>query len=106
MKDVFKAIADPTRREILMTLSQNPASIGSISEQFEMTRPAVAKHIRILVENDLVAMRTDENDGRQHNCFAQLEALSEVYAYLEQLEAFWKSKLDNLGSYLSKEEHT
>lgn len=102
MKDVFKAIADPTRREILMTLSQQPASIRSISEKFEMTRPAVSKHIRILMENDLVTMQTDSKDGRQHNCYAQLEALAEVHKYITQLEAFWNSKLDGLGGYLAK----
>ena len=102
MKDVFKAIADPTRREILMMLAQEPSSINVIAEKFEMSRPAVAKHLKVLVETDLVVMETDATDGRQRNCFAQLEALQEVDAYLRTLEQFWKGRLNQLGKYLDK----
>ena len=54
MNDVFKAIADPTRREILLTLVRNPENVNTISERFNMSRPAVSKHIKVLVESNLV----------------------------------------------------
>lgn len=104
MSDVFKAIADPTRREILLTIAKNPENINSISERFNMSRPAVSKHIRVLTQNNLVRIEQDPNDSRQRNCFAQLEALSEVTQFLDKLEKFWESKLDGLGNYLKNRE--
>jgi DNA-binding transcriptional ArsR family regulator len=103
MSDVFKAMADPTRREILLSLTQESSSIGQIAENFNMTRPAIAKHIKILESANLVSVETDTSDGRQRNCYAQLEALKEVEGYLKQLEVFWKTKINGLQSYLSKE---
>lgn len=104
MIDVFKAIADPTRREILLTIAKKPENINSISERFNMSRPAVSKHIRVLTQNNLVRVEQDPNDSRQRNCFAQLEALSEVNQFLDKLERFWESKLDGLGNYLKNRE--
>lgn len=102
MPDIFKALADPTRREILLMLAEEPNSINNIASAFNMTRPAVSKHIRILQASALVGVETDGTDGRQRNCYAQLEALKEVDTYLKLLEAHWKKKLTGLGHYLAK----
>ncbi len=102
MSDVFKAIADPTRRKILLMLAEHPESINVISDKFQMSRPAVSKHLKILTDNDLVKIETDLNDGRQRNCYAQLEALAGVSEFLSELERFWEGKLDGLGSYLKR----
>jgi len=102
MSDVFKAIADPTRREILLTLVKSPENVNTISEKFNMSRPAVSKHIKVLTESRLVRIEQDETDHRQRNCFAQLEALHEVNQFLKQLEGFWNNTLDGLGNYLKK----
>ena len=102
MSDIFKAIAHPTRREILLMLAKQPNSINNISTQFNMTRPAVAKHLKILEASNLVEIESDTADGRQRNCYVQLEALQEVQEYLALLEKFWKTKLTSLGSYLAK----
>ncbi|WP_299245231.1 metalloregulator ArsR/SmtB family transcription factor [uncultured Aquimarina sp.] len=101
MTDVFKAIADPTRREILLSLAKNPENVNTISEKFNMSRPAVSKHIKILSDNKLVRIETDKSDNRQRNCYVQLEALSEVNVFIKQLQQFWESKLDGLGNYLN-----
>ncbi|MFP2996054.1 metalloregulator ArsR/SmtB family transcription factor [Spongiivirga sp. MCCC 1A20706] len=106
MSDVFKAIADPTRRQILLSLTKKPENVNTISERFDMSRPAVSKHIKILVESNLVRIETDSIDTRQRNCHAQLEALNEITQFLNQLEAFWKDKLDGLESYLKKEKNS
>jgi DNA-binding transcriptional ArsR family regulator len=87
MTDVFKAIADPTRREILLMVCNEPANVNTIADKFNMTRPAVSKHLK---------------DGRQRNCYAQLGALKEIEDFIKQLEKFWNSKLNNLGDYLDK----
>lgn len=102
MKDVFKALADPTRREILLMVSSEPASVNVIAEKFSMTRPAVSKHLRILQDNGLLEIRNSELDGRLRHCYAQLEALSEIGDYIRDLEKFWSGKLNHLGGYLEK----
>ncbi len=102
MGDVFKAIADPTRREILLMLAEEPSSIGKIAENFNVSRPAIAKHVKILQNANLLTIKYDQADGRQRNCFAQLEALTEVQDYLAEVERFWQAKFDGLETYLSK----
>lgn len=102
MGDVFKALADSTRRDILLMLVESPCSIGEIAENFDMTRPAVAKHVKILKNANLLKIESDTSDGRQRNCLAQLEALTEVKQYMTQLEKFWTSKFKSLNTYLEK----
>jgi len=102
MGDVFKAIADPTRREILLMLIEKSGHIGQIAENFNMSRPAVAKHVKILQNAKLLDIEPDNADGRQRNCIAQLEALKEVEDYINKLENFWKAKFNGLETFLSK----
>ncbi|MEO1049010.1 MAG: metalloregulator ArsR/SmtB family transcription factor [Bacteroidota bacterium] len=103
MSDVFKAIADTTRREILLMLAQQPTNVNEIAEKFQVSRPAISRHIKVLRDCNLISVESDKVDGRQINCYAQLEALAEVEAYISKLESFWKSKLKGLGSYLDKQ---
>jgi len=102
MKDVYKAIADPTRREILIMVSQEPTNVNTIADKFKMSRPAVSKHLKILEDNGLLIIQNSDADGRQRNCYAQLGALKEIEDYIRQLERFWNSKLNNLGNFLDK----
>ena len=101
---VFKAIADPTRREILMMLSQQPASVNTISKRFNMTRPAVSKHIKILSENKLIYIQPDRLDKRQRNCHVHLDTLMEVQQYIAKLSEFWEQRLDKLDDFLDNQE--
>lgn len=102
MRDVFKAISDPTRREILLMLAQEPANVNAIADKFNMSRPAVSKHLKVLEDNGLLYIQNSDKDGRQRNCYAQLEALKEIEDFISQLEKFWNTKLNNLGAYLDK----
>ena len=102
MTDIFKAIADPTRREILMMVVQEPTNVNTIAEKFNMSRPAVSKHLKILEDNGLLFIQNSDTDGRQRNCYVQLGALKEIEDFIRQLEKFWNSKLNNLGDYLDK----
>ena len=101
MGDVFKALADDTRRSILRQLAERPASVNEIARRFAMSRPAVSRHLRVLREAELVSMRPNATDARQFDCYAQLAALGEVKTYLRELSAFWDDKLGGLGDYLN-----
>jgi DNA-binding transcriptional ArsR family regulator len=96
-RDVFKAIADPTRRDIIHLLSQEPLNLNAVAENFDISRPAISKHIKILTECGLIVVK---QQGRERVCEVQLKKLSEVSAWLEQYRSFWNKKLDALGNFL------
>lgn len=98
-RDVFQAIADPTRREILMLIARKPLPLNSIAGNFEVSRPAISKHIRILTECGIVAIRAQ---GRERYCEVQADKLSEVTQWIERFRVFWSQKLDALGEFLER----
>jgi DNA-binding transcriptional ArsR family regulator len=98
-RDVFQAIADPTRRQILGLLSNHSLNLNAVSEKFDISRPAVSKHIRILTECGLI---TITQKGRERFCEAKLQKLNEVSEWVEQYRQFWTAKLDALENYLEK----
>ena len=98
-RDVFQAIADPTRREIINMIAHQTLNLNSVAEHFEISRPAVSKHIKILTECGLVSIK---KDGRDHYCEAKLEKLGEVSDWVEQYKQFWNTKLDALENYLNE----
>jgi DNA-binding transcriptional ArsR family regulator len=97
--DVFQAIADPTRREIIQLLSQGRMNVNRVAEQFEISRPAVSKHIKILTECGLIEI---VQEGRERLCEAKLENLGEVDQWMAQYRSFWMKQMDALGHYLEK----
>ncbi|MGB0176230.1 MAG: ArsR/SmtB family transcription factor, partial [Owenweeksia sp.] len=96
-RDVFQAIADPTRREIIGLISQEPLNLNSVAEKFEISRPAISKHIKMLEECGIVVIK---KRGRERYCYPQLESLNEVHEWIEQYRQFWEAKLDSLEKYL------
>lgn len=96
-RDVFQAIADPTRRAIIHLLADKPMNLNSIAEQFPISRPAISKHIKILVECDVLHIR---QQGRERICSTKLENLRAVQDWLTQYQIFWDRKLDALGEHL------
>ena len=102
-RDVFQAIADPTRREIINLLATQSLNLNAVADNFHISRPAVSKHIRILTECGLITIR---QEGRERYCDAQLHRLKEVAAWAERYSEFWTKKLDALDSYLTKEKTT
>jgi DNA-binding transcriptional ArsR family regulator len=99
-RDVFQAIADPTRREIIRMITQQPLNLNAVAEQFNISRPAVSKQMKILAECGLVTIR---RQGRERFCEARLEQLGEVAQWVEQYRKFWNTKLDALDEFLSLE---
>lgn len=92
-QSVFKAIADPTRRSIMTMLSQGELSLNEITSQYEMTRPAVAKHLKILEHGGLIRVRAQ---GRQRLHALQPETLKTVSDWVSFFDQFWDEKLANL----------
>ncbi|MGN6495248.1 MAG: ArsR/SmtB family transcription factor [Agriterribacter sp.] len=99
-RDVFQAIADPTRREIIQLLSKKSLNLNAVAGNFNISRPAVSKHIRILTECGLV---TIVQQGRERYCQADLHKLKAVSDWTEQYKMFWTKKLDALENFLAKD---
>ncbi len=98
-RDVFQAIADPTRREIINMLAHKSLNLNAVAENFNVSRPAISKHIKILTECGLVEI---SQFGRERFCEVKLERLSEVSDWIEQYRQFWNTKLDALENYLNE----
>ena len=98
---LFKAIADPTRREIFhaLVVAISALSISQISTQFDMSRQGVTKHIKTLEEAGLVNINSK---GRERFCYPNAKPLKEVNSWLKFYEQFWDDSLNNLGNYLNK----
>jgi DNA-binding transcriptional ArsR family regulator len=101
-RDVFQAIADPTRREIINMLSHRTLNLNAVADQFDVSRPAISKHIKILTECGLVVIT---QQGRERFCEAKLDELNTVSDWVEQYKSFWTSKLDSLDQYLASLQH-
>jgi DNA-binding transcriptional ArsR family regulator len=98
-RDVFQAIADPTRRAILDLLAAQPLTLNGVAEHFEISRPAISKHIKILAECGLVVIR---QQGRERYCEVQMDKLSEVSTWVEQYRATWEQRFDRLEETLNE----
>jgi len=97
-RDVFQAIADPTRRAIINMLSSQSLNLNAVAENFDISRPAISKHIKILTECGLIEIK---QQGRERYCEAKLQKLNEVSKWIEQYRVFWTKKLDALENFLA-----
>jgi len=98
-RDVFQAISDPTRREILGMIAFEPMNLNAIADRFEISRPAISNHIKILTQCGMVVIK---QQGRERFCEAKLETLAEVSGWIEQYSQFWTEQLDSLDKYINK----
>jgi DNA-binding transcriptional ArsR family regulator len=96
-RDVFQAIADPTRRAIINMIATQSLNLNAVAENFDVSRPAISKHIKILTECGLIVIK---QQGRERFCEAKLDKLNEVSHWVEQYRQFWEQKLDSLERYL------
>lgn len=101
-RDIFQAIADPTRREIINLIASKPLNVNAIAENFEMSRPAISQHIKVLVASGLVSIK---EEGRERFCEVSFKKLREFDKWIAQYRTFWSSKLDALESHLSDQEN-
>ena len=98
-RDVYQAIADPTRRAIIHIIADEPQNITSIAERFDMSQQAISLHVKILTDCGLV---TITQQGRDRFCKAELSKLSEVAEWIDQYRLHWESRLDKLEKYVAK----
>ncbi|OJW59660.1 MAG: transcriptional regulator [Sphingobacteriales bacterium 50-39] len=99
-RDVFQAIADPTRREILHLLARQSLNVNAVADNFDISRPAISRHVRILTECGLLVIR---KEGRERYCQADLRKLKQVSDWTDRYREFWTKKLDDLEEFLEKE---
>ena len=97
-RDIFQAIADPTRRAIIALIALQSMTPNAIAENFHTTRQAVSKHLRILTECDLVKQ---ESRGREIYYSLEIEKMKEIDEWLQQYRNIWESRFNQLDTQLS-----
>lgn len=97
--DVFQVIADPSRRQILMLLSKDSLTINNLAENFDMSRPAVSKHIKILHAAGFISIR---DIGRERYCTLKQDGFKDLQEWISFFDKFWISKLQKLEMLLNK----
>jgi DNA-binding transcriptional ArsR family regulator len=97
-RDVFQAIADPTRREIINLIARKSLNLNAIADHFDSSRPTISEHVKLLAECGLLVI---EKKGRERYCEARFRNLREVFDWVEQYKVFWEARLDKLGDVLN-----
>jgi len=98
-RDIFYAIADPTRRNILLSLLNESQNINTLAHTFEMTRQAVSLHIKYLQECGAITIK---KEGRERHCTIELQKLTEVAYWLAPFRKMWTGKLNQLDQLLDE----
>jgi DNA-binding transcriptional ArsR family regulator len=96
--DAFQVIADPSRRQMLMLLSKDSLTINSLAAHFDMSRPAVSKHVKVLYNAGFISI-TDI--GRERHCVLKQDGFHEVENFIKYFDKFWISKLNKLQTLLN-----
>ena len=96
-RDVFHAIADPTRREIIGLIAEKPLNLNAIAGNFDMTRSAISQHVKILSECGLVVIT---QKGRERYCEAKFEKLNDVTDWVDQYRKLWEGRFDAIDKLL------
>ena len=99
LSETFAALANPTRRAILATLTRGDAHVGALAEPFDMSLPAVSKHLKVLERAHLIERRSE---AQWRSCHLAPEPLKDVADWVERYRALWEGRLDRLGDYLSE----
>ncbi len=103
LDSVFHALADPTRRAIIGALARGPKTVGEISRPFDISLPAVSKHLKVLERARLVSRQVR---GREHHCRLNPETLASAHDWLSFYSGFWAERLDALDALLHEEDQT
>lgn len=96
-RDIFQAIADPTRRAIIALIALNAMTPNAIAEQFEISRQAVSKHLQLLTECELV---TQNQQGREIYYQLEVNKMKEIDKWLDQFRKIWESRFNQLDNVL------
>lgn len=101
--DVFQVVADPSRRQMLQLLSEDSLTINALAENFDMSRPAVSKHVKILHNAGFISI---QDIGRERYCILNHDGFAELQEWIDYFDAFWKSKLKKLETLLNNKAGT
>lgn len=100
--DVFQVIADPSRRKMLMLLTEDTLSINGLAAHFEMSRPAVSKHISILEKSGFIRIH---NVGRERYCQLNEKGFDELREWIDHFDTFWQEKLQSLQKLIANKDN-
>jgi DNA-binding transcriptional ArsR family regulator len=98
-RDVFQAIADPTRRKIIDLISHQPMNLKTIAEYFDISRPAISQQIKILNECGLIEIT---KEGRETFCSIRPDELKKIAQWIGQYQDLWEERIDSFEAYLNK----
>jgi len=98
-RDVFQAIADPVRRDIIGLLANETLTVNTVAEKFDVSRPAISKHLKILKECGIIVIN---KQGRERFCQIQPRNLIPAFLWIDQYRKLWEKKLDSFEQYLNK----
>jgi DNA-binding transcriptional ArsR family regulator len=98
-RDVFQAIADPVRREIIDILSESELSVNEVAERFEISRPAISKHLKILDECGIV---TISKRGRERFCYVNHQNLIPAFLWVEKYHKQWEMRINSFEEYINQ----
>ena len=96
-RDIFQALADPTRRSILVLLASQTMTAGAIAQNFDAARPTISKHIQVLTDCNLVE---STKQGREIYYQLKMDKMNEIDIWLEQIRKVWEQRFDNMEKYL------
>jgi DNA-binding transcriptional ArsR family regulator len=96
--DAFQVIADPSRRQMLVMLSKDSMTINSLAGNFDMSRPAVSKHVKILYDAGFISIK---DIGRERHCVLKQDGFNELQEFIDYFDKFWTSKLKKLETILN-----
>ena len=96
--DAFQVIADPSRRQMMQLLSRDTMTINALAENFDMSRPAVSKHIKIMYNAGFISIK---DIGRERYCTLKQDGFNELQDFINYFDKFWTSKLSKLQSILN-----
>jgi DNA-binding transcriptional ArsR family regulator len=99
LSTVFGALADPTRRAILARLSEGPAPVGELARPFDISGPAISKHLRVLADAGLIER---EINARWRICRLRADAMRDAHDWLEHYRQFWEASLDRLVEFVEQ----
>ena len=96
--DVFRVIADPSRRKMLSLLTKSSLTINSLAENFDMSRPAVSKHIKLLYAAGFISI---QDIGRERHCMLKQEGFNDLQQWISHFDAFWSSRFKKLETLMN-----
>jgi len=96
--DVFQVIADPSRRQMMQLLSKQSMTINSLADNFDMSRPAVSKHIKIMYNAGFISIK---DIGRERHCTLKQDGFNELQEFINYFDKFWTGKLKKLEALLN-----